>query len=49
MTHAQIVGCGMYVPSRVVSNQRFVEMGLDTSDEWIATRTGIRQRRHCVR
>lgn len=45
MKYAQIAGCGMYVPSRVVSNQRFVEMGLDTTDEWIATRTGIRQRR----
>ncbi len=45
MRYAQIVGWGMHVPSRVLTNDRFVEMGLDTSDEWIATRTGIEQRR----
>ena len=37
----------MYVPSRVVPNDSFVTMGLDTSDEWISSRTGI-QRRHVV-
>lgn len=45
MRHALIAGWGMYLPSRVVSNERFVEMGLDTSHEWIATRTGIETRR----
>ncbi len=45
MRYAQIAGWGMYVPSRVMSNDRFVEMGLDTSHEWIATRTGIETRR----
>ncbi|MDO8614584.1 MAG: beta-ketoacyl-ACP synthase III [Dehalococcoidia bacterium] len=44
MRYAQIAGWGMHVPSRLVKNERFVELGLDTSDEWIATRTGIRQR-----
>ncbi len=35
----------MYVPSTVVTNDAFVKMGLDTTDEWITTRTGIEQRR----
>lgn len=39
-----IRGTGMYVPERVVENEYFVAR-LDTSDEWITTRTGIRQRR----
>lgn len=43
--HAQIVGWGMHVPSRVVANDSFVKIGLDTSHEWIASRTGIEQRR----
>jgi 3-oxoacyl-[acyl-carrier-protein] synthase-3 len=35
----------MYVPSREVPNDTFVTMGLDTSDEWITSRTGIEHRR----
>lgn len=35
----------MYVPSTVVTNDAFVKMGLDTTDEWISSRTGIDQRR----
>jgi len=34
----------MYVPKEVLTNQHFVDY-LDTSDEWIVTRTGIRERR----
>jgi|Deesub1362A_J573_1020465.scaffolds.fasta_scaffold00822_11 3-oxoacyl-[acyl-carrier-protein] synthase-3 len=44
LRHASIVGWGKYVPQRVISNQD-LEQILDTSDEWIYTRTGIRQRR----
>jgi len=44
MTHAQITGWGMYVPSTVITNDAFVKMGLDTSDDWITSRTGIEQR-----
>lgn len=44
MAFAQIVGWGMQVPDKVVTNDHFVEMGLDTSNEWIASRTGIHQR-----
>lgn len=43
--YAQITGWGMYVPHRVVPNETFVRMGLDTTDEWISSRTGI-ERRH---
>ena len=39
-----ITGLGCYVPSRVVTNDDLAEI-VDTSDEWIATRTGIRERR----
>ncbi len=41
---AEIVGWGMYAPERVVSNDDLAEI-MDTSDEWIRTRTGI-SRRH---
>lgn len=37
-------GCGHYLPQRVVENAEFADT-LDTSDEWIRTRTGI-ERRH---
>lgn len=39
-----IAGTGAYVPERVVDNHYFASR-LDTSDEWIVTRTGIRERR----
>jgi len=45
--YAQISGWGMYVPERVVENDAFVKLGLDTSNEWISSRTGI-ERRHVV-
>ena len=41
---AIITGTGMSVPSRVVTNHDLEKL-VDTSDEWIATRTGIRERR----
>ncbi|HEV3312658.1 MAG TPA: beta-ketoacyl-ACP synthase III [Chloroflexota bacterium] len=39
-----ISGCGMYVPERVLTN-RDLEKMVNTSDEWITQRTGIRARR----
>jgi 3-oxoacyl-[acyl-carrier-protein] synthase-3 len=39
-----IVGTGSYTPSRVLTNKD-LEAIVDTSDEWIVTRTGIRERR----
>ena len=40
---SQIVGCGSYLPERIVTNDELAAR-LDTSDEWITSRTGIRQR-----
>ena len=40
---ARILGTGRSLPARVMTN-RDLESVVDTSDEWIATRTGIRQR-----
>jgi 3-oxoacyl-[acyl-carrier-protein] synthase-3 len=42
---ARIAGLGVAVPSRVVTNADF-EARLDTSDQWIVERTGIRERRY---
>ena len=41
---AEIGGLGVAVPERVVTNADF-EKSLDTSDQWIVERTGIRERR----
>jgi len=43
-TNAVITGWGMYAPSRVMTNEELSQM-VDTSDEWIVTRTGVRERR----
>ena len=43
-THAAVAGVGSVLPERVVPNSYF-EGTLDTSDEWIRERTGIRERR----
>jgi len=42
--HAQIIGWGKYLPQKVVTNRDLTNI-LDTTDEWIITRTGIRERR----
>ncbi|QDQ89193.1 ketoacyl-ACP synthase III [Alcaligenaceae bacterium SJ-26] len=48
MKYAQIAGTGSYLPPRVVSNDMLAEelasRGIETSDQWIVERTGIRQR-----
>jgi len=41
---ARIIGTGSYLPSKVVTNVD-LEKTLDTSDEWIIARTGIKERR----
>ena len=41
---AHITGWGRYAPSQVLTNQDLERM-VDTSDEWIRSRTGIRERR----
>src|SRR5688500_9521880 len=44
LTHAAMLGLGVYRPERVVTNDEICEV-LDSSDEWIQTRSGIRTRR----
>jgi 3-oxoacyl-[acyl-carrier-protein] synthase-3 len=44
MFRSQIVGCGAYLPERVVTNDELAAR-LDTSDAWIRQRTGIGERR----
>ncbi|WP_223192462.1 beta-ketoacyl-ACP synthase III [Paenibacillus sedimenti] len=39
-----VLGTGKYVPDRILTNQELETM-VDTNDEWIVTRTGIRERR----
>jgi len=41
---AGIIGIGRYLPERIVTNKE-LEQRMDTSDEWIRTRTGIEERR----
>ncbi len=43
MIRSEIIGCGSYLPERVVTNAE-LSTKLDTTDEWITSRTGIRQR-----
>ena len=42
---AGVIGIGSALPEHIVTNQQF-EAYLDTTDEWIRRRTGIRERRH---
>jgi 3-oxoacyl-[acyl-carrier-protein] synthase-3 len=43
--HLTIKGIGSYVPETVLTNDDFVKRGMNTSDEWIKSRTGISERR----
>ena len=43
MIYSRIVGTGSYLPANVVTNDELARR-IDTSDEWIRARTGIRQR-----
>ncbi len=42
--HATVLGIGAYRPSRVIPNSEIIE-AIDSSDEWIQQRSGIKQRR----
>ena len=44
MTRARIAGIGAYAPKRILTNHDLEKM-VDTSDEWIVQRTGVRERR----
>jgi 3-oxoacyl-[acyl-carrier-protein] synthase-3 len=43
VTRSVVLGCGSYLPQRVLTNDELARK-VDTSDEWIAQRTGIRER-----
>lgn len=47
MGKASLIAFGSYVPVRILTNQD-LEKTLDTSDQWIRSRTGIRERRICA-
>lgn len=44
LIHARITGTGSYLPGAAVSNDDLRARGIDTTDEWIVERTGIRAR-----
>jgi len=46
MTYTRIAGTGRYLPEKILTNFDLEKL-VDTSDEWIRTRTGV-ERRHCV-
>ena len=48
MYHSKISGLGFYVPENVVTNDDLSKL-MDTNDEWIQERTGIKERRHVIR
>jgi 3-oxoacyl-[acyl-carrier-protein] synthase-3 len=45
MQSIRILGTGSYVPPKRLKNTDLEKMGLDTSDEWIQKRTGVKERR----
>ena len=45
MQSIRILGTGSYVPPKRLKNTDLAKMGLDTSDEWIQKRTGVKERR----
>ena len=48
MYNSRIIGMGKYLPDNVVTNDDLAKL-MDTSDEWITERTGIKERRHIVK
>lgn len=48
MYHSKISGLGYYVPENVVTNDDLSKI-METNDEWIQERTGIKERRHVVK
>jgi len=43
MNHSKIIGTGSYLPKKILTNKE-LESILDTTDEWITSRTGIKER-----
>ena len=44
MIHARVIGTGSFLPGEPVSNSDLVARGIETSDDWIVERTGIKMR-----
>ncbi len=44
MHRSRILGTGSYLPERVITNHDLEKL-VETNDEWITSRTGIRERR----
>ena len=44
LPHSRIAGTGRYLPAETLTNDDLVRRGVETSDEWVRTRTGIAQR-----
>ena len=47
MPNARISAIASYIPDDILDNEMLSKM-VDTNDEWISTRTGIRSRRYCT-
>ena len=47
MTYSRISGTGSYLPDRVVTNHDLAKI-VDTNDDWIVSRTGIRERHYAA-
>ena len=47
MIYSRIIGTGSYLPDRVVTNHD-LEKIVNTNDEWIVSRTGIRERHYAA-
>ena len=45
MKNSKIIGVGHYVPEKIVTNEDLTKL-MDTTDEWIVERTGIKERRY---
>ena len=45
MDNIRILGTGSYVPPKILTNHDLENLDIDTTDEWIVQRTGIRERR----
>lgn len=48
MYNSKIIGLGYFVPDNVVTNDMLSEI-MDTNDQWIQERTGIKERRHVIK
>lgn len=44
MSYTSIIGTGSYIPENIIDNN-YISQFVDTSDEWITERTGIKARR----